>query len=664
MDLIINSIKLERAFLLLEKLKTLFYEVFDLIKNEEIQLENTSIKDSLKESILYSKFRVSLVGIESVGKSTILNGILGENILPTNVMECTKRGVIIQYQNTDDFYLYKIKWICKKRDLNDIFYFENEKDYICKGVDNIRSYLIKENNNNNKVFMAEEFFFIIKGKLKIFDFIKVEKELINRIEFIDLPRIDSKVISGNSSQFIENIIKYSNCLIYINTPNTIDYIGAFYSFLDLKKESFWKKDFYERCLFIINKADILGYGDDIENSKKLLIKNLRKFDKNINDSDLRIGSLSGELFMRYLEKYNYFEKIENDPNFFFEKQFKEFKEKNYPYSFEKYFLKYLRKIEESFELDLEEEEEEIMVPEEYKDKLINSLKDIKIEMNDKELNKIINKVYCVHQQFKKINSQKNISSFLIELETFLMNSFQRQKENFKLYILDLLKFSDLLFENKLIIKYLKNLDKFRLYNSNEISEILEELLNSQNDIIKEGENKIKLIIEDERNNINQRLKEGGNDINKAKENLLNKITKIGEEIFNFHKYKLHNKSILYSIIASSYEKYISKNEFNIDFEKIKKIINNLPEKENSFFKKLLNSKESKYKTELIDIEEKIKNEIDELKKNLSLGNETLREEIISMANKKNEIKEKEISAIEMKYKEKFEKIKNEMMNLF
>ena len=233
-----------------------------------------------------------------------------------------------------------------------------------------------------------------------------------------------------------------------------------------------------------------------------------------------------------------------------------------------------------------------------------------------------------------------------------MNSFQRQKENFKLYILNLLKFSDLLFEKKLFIKNLKNQDKFRLYNSNEISQILEELFNSQNNIIKEGENKIKLIIEDERNNINQRLREGGNDINKAKENLLNKITKIGEEIFNFHKYKLHNKSIFYSIIAASYEEYISKLEF-INFEKIKKIIYNLPEKENSFFQKLFNSKESKYKTELIDIEKIIKNEINELKKNLSLGNTTLKEEIISKANRKNEIKEKEISIIEMEYKEKF-----------
>ena len=605
---------------------------------------------------------MAFVGNVGVGKSTILNCIIGENILPIDSCECTKRGVIIQYQNTDDFYLYKIKWINKEKGLNDIFYFKNEKDYICKGVDNIRSYLIKENNTES--FQVEEYFFIIKGKLKIFDFIKVDKDLINRIEFIGLPGIDSKDKKENSRKYEENIIKYSNCLIYIFDQNTIIYLESFYKIKDFKNKRFlfWKelKDFYKSCLFLIN---IFRNGEDIEAIKNLFIKNLTKIDEFKNDSDLSISLLSGLFFTRYLKEYNYFEKIENDPNYFFESQFREFKERNYPYSFGKYFLKYLKGIEECFKFDLKEKEE-INVPEEYKSKLINSLKDIKIEMSDKDLNKIITKVFCIHQQLKNINSQKNLSSFLIELKTFLINSFQKQKANFKLYILELLKFSDLLFENKLIIKYLKNLDKFRLYNSNEISEILEELFNSQNDIIKEGENKIKLIIEDERNNINQRLKEGGNDINKAKENLLNKITKIGEEIFNFHKYKLHNKSILYSIIASSYEKYISKNEFNIDFEKIKKIIKNLPEKENSFFKKLLNSKESKYKTELIDIEEKIKNEIDELKKNLSLGNETLREEIISMANKKNQIKEKEISDIEMEYKEKFEKIKNEMLNSF
>jgi len=154
---------------------------------------------------------VAFVGNVGVGKSTILNCIIGENILPIDSCECTKRGVIIQYQNTDDFYLYKIKWINKEKGLNDIFYFKNEKDYICKGVDNIRSYLIKENNTES--FQVEEYFFIIKGKLKIFDFIKVDKDLINRIEFIGLPGIDSKDKKENSRKYEENIIKYSTVFL-------------------------------------------------------------------------------------------------------------------------------------------------------------------------------------------------------------------------------------------------------------------------------------------------------------------------------------------------------------------------------------------------------------------------------------------------------------------
>ena len=646
MDLIISNIKLNRAFFLLEKLKALFYELLDLIG--EIKLENTSIKDYLNESIVYTKLRVAFVGILSVGKSTILNFILGENILPIDDIQCTNRGVIIQYSNTDDFYLYKVKWINKKRDLNDNFYLEEEKDYICKGVDNIKSYLI--NQYKTEALPVEEFFFIIKGKLKIFELIKLDKELIKRIEFIDLPGINRHFKIINNIKYIENIIRFSNCLIVINSPKTIDDKEFFY---DFKKFSLYKKDLYKRCLFLINKTDELRYKEDTETVKKLFIKNLTEIEMNKNDSDLSISLLSGIFFMKYLKVYNDFEKLKNEPKYFFEKIFIEFKEENYYKGFQEYTLRYLEKIEEIYGLDLEEEEEKANVPEEYKAKLINSLNDIKFEINDKGINEIITKVFCMHQYFKSINSPKNLCSFLNELKTFLMNSFQNQKENLKSNTLNLLKFSDLLFEKKLIIEKLKSHD--RLFNYNDVIHILEKSFNNKNDIIEEGEIKIKNLLLDERNNINQRLRNENNDINKTKEKLLNKINEVGEEISN----KLSH--LFSSILNSSEIYYIFKNLLNINFEKI---FNNLHEKENNFLKNLFYSKETQYKTELINIEENIKNKLNKLKENLSLENKALIEAINSNFNRKNEVKKKVLSNIEIKYKKKFDNLKNEIMDLF
>ena len=70
----------------------------------------------------------------------------------------------MKYQDTNDFYLYKAHLIEKEiNSSNSINYFENEKDYDCKGVENIKSYLIDKNNEKNISDKNE--FFIIKGRL-------------------------------------------------------------------------------------------------------------------------------------------------------------------------------------------------------------------------------------------------------------------------------------------------------------------------------------------------------------------------------------------------------------------------------------------------------------------------------------------------------------------
>ena len=142
---------------------------------------------SLSKELLNHKIRISLFGNICVGKSSILNAIIGENILPTSSEICS-RPIIIRYADEDIFKLYKTKLIIDGKGNDDNYYFEDDIDICCYGVQNIKTYL---KNIINKI-EDKNIFFVISGRLKIFDFIKVNNDIIPKIEFIDLPEFDNR----------------------------------------------------------------------------------------------------------------------------------------------------------------------------------------------------------------------------------------------------------------------------------------------------------------------------------------------------------------------------------------------------------------------------------------------------------------------------------------
>ena len=78
-------------------------------------------QNTLRENIIGRKLRVSFIGNISVGKSTVLNCIIGEEILPVNYDECTYRGVIIRHEEKGPFKLFKTKLI--KRGIGNYEYY-------------------------------------------------------------------------------------------------------------------------------------------------------------------------------------------------------------------------------------------------------------------------------------------------------------------------------------------------------------------------------------------------------------------------------------------------------------------------------------------------------------------------------------------------------------
>ena len=101
----------------------------EIDSNNELKNYKNSLQ-TLRENILGRKIRISLIGNISVGKSTILNCIIGKNILPTKDSECTYRGVIIRYKNEQEFKLYKTKLITKGIGFDQYYFFQDETTLI------------------------------------------------------------------------------------------------------------------------------------------------------------------------------------------------------------------------------------------------------------------------------------------------------------------------------------------------------------------------------------------------------------------------------------------------------------------------------------------------------------------------------------------------------
>ena len=145
--------------------------------------------------------------------------------------------------------------------MNQNYYFIDDNKPYCRGIENIKSYL--KNKNKDKTIKDEDAYIVITGRLKIFDFIELDQNLINKIEFIDLPGLDRKNNTFNDNKYYDRILKFSNVCIYINEPKSIDDKNSVnniiqqYTFDKSKVFPNLRNSFNRTCLFLINKSDII-----------------------------------------------------------------------------------------------------------------------------------------------------------------------------------------------------------------------------------------------------------------------------------------------------------------------------------------------------------------------------------------------------------------------
>ncbi len=205
-----------------------------------------------------------MLGVSNAGKSTILNGLIGYNILPAKKKECTKKGILIRYWENDYPVIRKTRFFSD----NNKYYFLSEKEIIANNVEDIQNILSGLNGKFTE--NEEDFFYEIDINIKFVKDAEIEDSLKERICFIDLPGF------GTNNNF-ESFDTYShlidNCDIFMFVVFNLkikenvnhDMLNNLYNkIIEHKKISL--KEFIQKCLFIIN------FDKDQDTSKNSLLQ--------------------------------------------------------------------------------------------------------------------------------------------------------------------------------------------------------------------------------------------------------------------------------------------------------------------------------------------------------------------------------------------------------
>ena len=525
---------------------------------------------NVREYIIGRRIRIAFIGNINVGKSTVLNCIIGQNILPTNSKECTYRGVIIRHKEEENFKLYKTKLITKGNGSDEYYYFEEDKIPVRSGIKDIKSYLNIKNKDN--AIEDKDAYFVITGKLKIFKYINLDKDIISKIEFVDLPGRDKESSDFNKKDYCKKILRFSNCCIYINEPKTIDDEKSFNSI----KEQYTKDkmkifpkirdNFMKSCIFLINKSDIIKNEKDKDKIKEKIFNNILKIDEHLKEED-NISFFSGKKFLEYLNiMNNYIIPLKNEPKKLFIKLYKEYYKNLHLGDFETFIFKKISSIEDNFEENEEEEEDEKEEDEKEEDKKeenkkekeenkkekeedkkekeeeLNSLRDftekIKSELEKlesekyklfriKDYDQIINRLYNLKKKFEKIDYSKegDYSTFFKKIKNSIDNSNNLYNNNFSKSLADFFSFSDILFNKELDEtknEKTKSLDNLINIDKNNINDCFKQFRKKISESFGQGKNNIFQIIDSEIENLSN-LKEAHYNIKDASEKVQNKI---------------------------------------------------------------------------------------------------------------------------------------------
>jgi len=551
-----------------EKIKNLIYEITEFIEFLKI----------------YNVIFIPFLGPSNAGKSTIINGLLGKDILPTKLNECTKRGIIIKYSNSDDICIYKSNFIEQKDIFGKInYYFESslKKDLIGKGEEEVKSTLNSLNCDYNE--KEKDSFYYIKTRIKLFDDMGLNDSLKNMIYFIDFPGFGTggRNIFENKNIY-KKVMSICNSFIFVVRNSVIKENtcqSKLKEIFDLAKEG--KKKFFSQfiksCLFILNndidqscsESDLNKVKSEVKymlNFKKLENENENETKGIKNSDDIKLCFFNAKYYDNYCCNYNYFYDLDNlfknelnnyKKNLFclYENPFSFRKSKNDNEFFDYLYNNIMQKIKNLYGIKnlkkkLIDQEVNSNLEEKMKNKLIEINKNENLNLGDKELSEIKEKLLKIitfgQNKLSELETLKesNIENFKVILQSQINYINKIKLKNLE-KINDVIDLLDMFFrkdfnERKKDLKEITRINNFLKGNEREINESIklnEEMTQNLKSLFKKN---IKLSLFKHKEELIEKLKSKNysiilEEINKELSSNLKGINTSIDAFLNFNK---------------------------------------------------------------------------------------------------------------------------------
>ena len=377
--------------------------------------------------------------------------------------------------------------------------------------------------------------------MKIFDFIKLDDNIINKIEFIDLPGADRKNNTFNDKEYYKKILKFSNCCLYMNDPKTIDDKDSEKRMLDQyssdksKIFTILRKNFIKTCLFLINKSDTLENEREKREIVKSLFQTIKKEEKKLKEEELNVAFFSSKFFLFFLNIYNqYVIQAEENPYKLLKELYQDWDKSFTLSSWNSFIIKKIETLQDKLDLD---SEKEIEPTEEFQNNLsfaMDKFFEFRGTSQDEE-NDIIRKLYTFNHQLQvtDFNDSHYSHLFFDKLKEVILFCDNFQNESLKFSILEFFTYTDQLFDKEISKENEQEkemlIERCELFQTKIIPNIeskFEEKKKTIMDILELGLFQCQNLIDEEIKNADKILEEANKDIEVVAKNFEKKIDEI------------------------------------------------------------------------------------------------------------------------------------------
>ena len=510
---------------------------------EQIQHLSNEVEKLIEYLKIYDVIFIPFLGASNAGKSTIINGIIGRDLLPCDLRECTKRGIIIKYAEGESI-IKNADFI--EEDFSNKKYYYFKSDYtIGRGEEQIQQTLRGLNYKFND--KEEDSFYYIKTRIKLFDDLGLDKSLRDMIYLIDFPGYGT----GNFFEkgICDKVMSICNSFIFVSRNSVIKSKETKYaldSFIKAKENKMkFSSQLIRSSLFVFN-IDIsqTSNQEDLDKAKK----DIKELIRGVEEKDIKLSFFNAKYYLNFCSVYNYFNNWEKSMR----NEYDNYSKMNSGFfisadetkinsTFPKHLLDLLIEKVGKFNVKIKKSQK---YDKEIEECVIKFLKEIGEENNQNRNNIIKLASFCKENIYKfNLYEESNVQSFKDVLKSQIEYVNEKKQNELRDSIHNILSILDLFFgknfeKKEKDIKEINNFEEKMKESKVEIQSLIKDNISKNKEIIKDFKSIILLSLYEKKRSLGELLKKSGyeaivQEINEEIEkNMKNLIISIQNQVGN------------------------------------------------------------------------------------------------------------------------------------